>query len=360
MWYGEKEPKTNKAMKELIFSLALLVCSFKAFSQQTLAWYGFDDSTPSPTYVDNTLVTASNLTAVGVTVTGYGAGVAGIPDLGIYSNQWPTSSINAGKYCQVTVTVQPGKTVVINQLRLRTSYTINGPSSLALRTDFGGDNFNTNIYTGPNLSYPSWSYHTFGLLFPALSSGESISFRMYAFGGNGIGRWVVDSLFVVGYEPSTLPIELTSFAGKSMGDDVDLTWQTATEHDNSHFTIFRSTDGEEWSEVGRVAGAGNSQSATSYAFQDILAPQGTLFYRLRQTDFDGEYEESWVIAVEHSRSVMVSRPVGSVVSLEGRRFAVFDQSGRILASTVVSFTLPQEGVFILVSDDGTRAKVLSY
>ncbi|MCC7469872.1 MAG: hypothetical protein IT284_01915, partial [Bacteroidetes bacterium] len=271
-------------MKKFIFLVALMACSFKAFAQQTLAWYGFDDSTPAPTYVDNTLVTASNLTAVGVTVTGYGAGVAGGVDKALSSNQWPTSVINIGKYCQVTITVQPGKTVVISQLRFHTSYSINGPGVLALRTDAGGDNFNTNIYTGPNSSAPSWSYHTFGLFFPPISGGESVSFRMYAIGGNGIGVWKIDSLFVIGYEPSTLPIELASFAGKSMGDDVGLTWQTATEHDNSHFTIFRSTDGEEWSEVGRVAGAGNSQSATSYAFQDILAPQGTLFYRLRQTD----------------------------------------------------------------------------
>ena len=106
-----------------------------------------------------------------------------------------------------------------------------------------------------------------------------------------------------------------------MGDDVGLTWQTATEHDNSHFTIFRSTDGEEWSEVGRVAGLEIARVRRAMHFKIFLFVRHT-FYRLRQTDFDGEYEESWVIAVEHSRSVMVSRPVGSVVSLEGRRFAV--------------------------------------
>ena len=59
---------------------------------------------------------------------------------------------------------------------------------------------------------------------------------------------------------SPLPIELLSFNAIINSDHVDVTWETATEINNDHFTIERSKDGTNFEKVTDVQGAGNSTS----------------------------------------------------------------------------------------------------
>lgn len=86
-----------------------------------------------------------------------------------------------------------------------------------------------------------------------------------------------------------LPIELISFtAEKTENGQVRLAWQTASETNNSHFTIERSLDGSNIEVVEILAGVGNSQELRSYVYMDEKPLAGRSFYRLRQTDFNGE------------------------------------------------------------------------
>ncbi len=87
-----------------------------------------------------------------------------------------------------------------------------------------------------------------------------------------------------------LPVELTSFSGRTRNDDVELRWQTATELNNVGFAVQRSRDKAEWSDISFVQGAGESYSPRSYDYvdQDILrTPSLAWFYRLMQIDRDG-------------------------------------------------------------------------
>ncbi|MFA7381533.1 MAG: T9SS type A sorting domain-containing protein [Bacteroidia bacterium] len=100
-----------------------------------------------------------------------------------------------------------------------------------------------------------------------------------------------------------LPVEWISFTGKKVFDNVELSWITATEINNSHFEVERSTDGRNFEYVGEVKGAGNSFTPLNYNYTDV-APFGTnsiLYYRLKQVDFNGEYEFSKTIAVGNSK-----------------------------------------------------------
>jgi hypothetical protein len=91
-----------------------------------------------------------------------------------------------------------------------------------------------------------------------------------------------------------LPIELLDWRGACNGNDVQLSWTTASEKDNDHFTIEKSMDAVEWMTIGTLPGAGNSNSMLAYAFIDQDA--STLaYYRLRQTDFNGTSVLSHVI-----------------------------------------------------------------
>jgi hypothetical protein len=94
-----------------------------------------------------------------------------------------------------------------------------------------------------------------------------------------------------------LPIELLSFDGKHSSKGNHLEWVTATEIQNSHFTLERSRDGEYFQDIAQVNGAGTSSVRHDYEYWDVQAQEGLNYYRLRQTDFDGKFSYSSVIAL---------------------------------------------------------------
>jgi hypothetical protein len=86
-----------------------------------------------------------------------------------------------------------------------------------------------------------------------------------------------------------LPVSLISFDVKC-SKKTTLTWSTATETNNDHFTLERSTDAEKWEFVTNIPGAGNSNEILNYQFTDENSIDGLSYYRLKQTDFDGKNE----------------------------------------------------------------------
>jgi len=113
-------------------------------------------------------------------------------------------------------------------------------------------------------------------------SGNTTSFSPFAMGGGG--------------EP--LPIELLFFKANLVDETVDLFWSTASETNNDYFTIERSNDGIQFKELGTMPGAGTSIQELSYNYRDHKPLQGTSYYRLKQTDFNGKFEYSATVAVE--------------------------------------------------------------
>ncbi len=87
-----------------------------------------------------------------------------------------------------------------------------------------------------------------------------------------------------------LGVQLISFQARAIGSAVHLVWQTASEKNNAHFVVERSTDGTSFTPLAQLAGQGTSTRESSYTYQDQLAAQltaTTLYYRLRQVDLDG-------------------------------------------------------------------------
>ena len=113
-----------------------------------------------------------------------------------------------------------------------------------------------------------------------------------------------------------LPIDLVFFRGHWKDGKVSLTWQTAIESNNEYFIIERviSSNRDErpisWEEIEVMPGAGNSNTIRNYSLVDdpaALAAQSlTVYYRLKQTDYDGKYEYSDAIAINVSMDVKFS------------------------------------------------------
>lgn len=95
-----------------------------------------------------------------------------------------------------------------------------------------------------------------------------------------------------------LPVQLLSFDAEQRGDEVLLTWQTASELNNEWFVIERAGAGLHFEEIGRLKGAGTTLQQRQYAFTDPHPLPGDNYYRLRQIDFDGNYSFSPYVFVE--------------------------------------------------------------
>lgn len=99
-----------------------------------------------------------------------------------------------------------------------------------------------------------------------------------------------------------LPVRLAAFTAELRNGVVELRWITESETNNLGFGIERSANGQTgWSEIGFVQGAGSTTQRREYRFPDAeaaaLRDHRTLFYRLRQMDFDGSMEYSSTVEV---------------------------------------------------------------
>jgi hypothetical protein len=106
--------------------------------------------------------------------------------------------------------------------------------------------------------------------------------------------------------PSPLPITLIHFDAVPLTHSVNLIWSTATEINNDFFTVERSTDGFVFTEIGRLKGAGNSNSRLDYQLPDEQPFEGVNYYRLKQTDYDGKFEYSRIIPVTFTNHSILS------------------------------------------------------
>lgn len=95
--------------------------------------------------------------------------------------------------------------------------------------------------------------------------------------------------FIVKYER----IEADQF-----GEEVSVRWLTVSEFNNDFFTVQRSLDGAQtWEDLGEIASIGSVPGAGTYEYIDQNPVAGTIYYRIKQTDFDGTYTYSHDVSI---------------------------------------------------------------
>lgn len=95
---------------------------------------------------------------------------------------------------------------------------------------------------------------------------------------------------------ATLPVELIHLDATNEGNNVAISWATATEHRSAGFTVQRS-DGDSWSTLDEVPAAGTSLARVDYRYIDVPPNAGTWYYRLFQDDLDGTRHALGLVAV---------------------------------------------------------------
>jgi len=134
--------------------------------------------------------------------------------------------------------------------------------------------------------HTSWSAPTFvgnsGSNSDFVTTIASSGFSFFGSGGGGGGD---------------LPVELISFSGSCTEGVVDLSWQTASEYNSSHYDVEHSRDGLTWSVVNTQSAGGNSTELLTYDYTGHIAIDGDNYYRLIQVDMDGAEKTYDVINV---------------------------------------------------------------
>lgn len=102
---------------------------------------------------------------------------------------------------------------------------------------------------------------------------------------------------------TSYPVELMSFTASVQKNKVELRWKTASEKNNHGFEIERklTSTGSRWKQIGFVKGFGTTAEPQVYSFVDKIQTAGTVSYRLKQIDRDGNFTYSTVQQVDLSR-----------------------------------------------------------
>ncbi len=112
----------------------------------------------------------------------------------------------------------------------------------------------------------------------------------------GIGGYQLLPRYITDFIPvPVVPVELTSFSASVAEGVAVLSWETATENNNSGFEIERSLDGKSFVKVGFISGHGTTTKVNTYSYSDKLQNAGEFYYRLKQIDFNGSYKYSEVV-----------------------------------------------------------------
>jgi len=115
------------------------------------------------------------------------------------------------------------------------------------------------------------------------------------------GNWIAQMATFVSSN-IILPINLLSFTGQCENSNIILNWSTGSETNNNYFTVERSEDGYNWKAIGTVKGAGNSSITQNYSFTADKSTDEISYFRLKQTDLDGEFKYFNIIQVSNCNS----------------------------------------------------------
>jgi hypothetical protein len=149
--------------------------------------------------------------------------------------------------------------------------------------------------------------------------------------------------FGIAQSATPLPVELIRFTATPLTDAIRLDWITASEINNSGFEIQRSVAPPAFEVIGWSDGQGTSSQMHEYLLTDHKIVKGQLYYyRLRQVDFDGNYNYSKIVSARISGTgitlAALPNPFSSgtqvLVSLSGdhaeAKLIVLDALGRVV------------------------------
>ncbi len=143
------------------------------------------------------------------------------------------------------------------------------------------------LYSATSLSGAAtvWSLEGSGTIKLSVVSG--LAYRPtdngFLIGTHGNGMFLT-------YVTDPLPVEISSFTVNVTNRDVILNWTTSNEINNAGFEIERKFTGDMWKKIGFITGNGTTNQPVNYSYTDKGLLTGNYGYRLKQIDYNGNFE----------------------------------------------------------------------
>jgi hypothetical protein len=200
---------------------------------------------------------------------------------------------------------------VFGELELSTAPTWTGFYSSWTAADINL-NAGGGLYVAPGASFTGGRNASFTFCFTLTSQSvitvgtNSISAPVGGWNISGPQYYESGSSFQAG---GILPVSWLDIGVEEQDGEAVISWSTAMEQNNSHFDIEKSAGDGQFVVIGTVEGAGSSTNINDYQFKDVFYNGERSFYRIRQVDFDGQYEYSPVFALESESRTPVFQAV---------------------------------------------------
>jgi hypothetical protein len=247
--------------------------------------YVFPFGTLTGTYIPFTYAVPAGAVVGNLTLATYGTPPSNLP--------WPVSPIVVNNLNSTTGLLPDNRDATVDRFW---EIDVTGTSPIATATfTYTSTELPVAPFNSPLLMEAQWYNSSIDKWQPAISGQISAAYTATVPGLSTYGPWTLAAL------TSPLPIKLLYFSAEAKNDFVDLTWETASEINNDFFTLEKSVNGKEFFSFETMKGAGNSNLRNSYSAKDIHPFKGISYYRLKQTDYDGQFTFSDIVAVNYKK-----------------------------------------------------------
>lgn len=156
------------------------------------------------------------------------------------------------------------------------------------------------VLTTVNVTNTNNSWLTQSISLPLTAGKKTLQIKSNSTTAFNI-NWMEFSMTVAN---SPTPVKFVYFNAQCENGGANLKWKTAAEENSFRFSVQKSTDGANWSEIGTVAAAGQATEEKNYAFTDKTTGQG--FYRIVEYDYNGQTTMSTIVKSSCSAKTEIS------------------------------------------------------
>ena len=289
-------------MRKFFTIFSIIIYSSINYLQSQILTFNFDGLAGNEVTV-NSNSNNSNITS---SVISRGSGLTAAANANSFrATNWALTSIaNAvagDDYMEFSITPNSGYQFSVSSINFYVQRSNTGLSAVALRSSV--DSYATNLDSEKAITDADNTTQLITFTFTQSNSTTPVTYRLYGYseatgGTGGLERSTAGDDIIVNGNVA-LPVEFIEFDSKILKNNTFLNFSTASETNNSHFNIERSADARNFETIGEIKGAGNSNREISYTFTDEKPLPGINYYRIKQTDFDGQYSYSEIRSVRH-------------------------------------------------------------
>jgi hypothetical protein len=320
-----------------VFSGIIFVLGFKAFlfCQTVFSFSAASFLTPTQN-ATNTTSSDISLAPSGTIETNITTGTLFMNEPYIQESSWTSTSQSGAKAFCFTITPSANFKINITNFSYQALATGAGPTATGF--SIGGTFYSGSLLGDGTLSSINSAINDKN----NITSPTNVCIQGWLDGSRtstGGGDFRIDEVTLTISSMSTLPVKLKApMTVIQKGRDVESSWTTASEINNSHFEVEHSLDGINYDVIGRVQGSNETDFDKAYKFTHKNAPESVNFYRLTQHDFDGKsetFDATSIDVVAEGGFLIYPTHTHDFINVRGGidGFSIYDATGKFILFT---------------------------